>query len=109
MFHFDLFYAVLHLNFTFFILRYADILAGKLQQKVSAVEKIIATRRLLKEKIEQFKQEKAIMQPLVGKLTEQTKMLQSKVSRTKFNSPKMLFKMSKTNFFFQTLPIKMKK
>lgn len=63
-----------------FILRYADILAGKLQQKVSAVQKIEATRKLLKEKIEQFKTEKATIQPLVGKLTEQTKILQSKVS-----------------------------
>lgn len=72
----------IHFIHVFLTNRYADILAGKLQQKVSAVEKIIATRRLLKEKIEQFKKEKAIMQPLVGKLTEQTKTLQSKVSAT---------------------------
>lgn len=66
-----------------FVSRYADILAGKLQQKVTAVQKIEATRKLLKEKTEQFKREKATIQPLVGKLTEQTKMLQSKVSRFK--------------------------
>lgn len=62
------------------IRRYADILAGKLQQKVTAVQKIEATRKLLKEKIEQFQKEKLSIQPLVGKLTEQTKMLQSKVN-----------------------------
>lgn len=63
----------------FYFIRYADILAGKLQQKVSAVEKIQLTRKLLKEKIEQFLTEKSSIQPLVGKLTEQTKQLQDKV------------------------------
>lgn len=66
--------------------RYADILAGKLQQKVTSVRKIEATRKLLKEKIEQFKSEKASIQPLVGKLTEQTKMLQDKVTIKAFES-----------------------
>lgn len=60
--------------------RYADILAGKIHQKLAAVRKIDATRKFLKEKIEQFKKEKASIQPLVGKLNEQTKMLQSKVN-----------------------------
>lgn len=67
-------------DFLFFPPRYADILAGKLQSKVTAVQKIETTRQLLKSKIEQFKTEKASIQPLVGKLTEQTKMLQSKVN-----------------------------
>lgn len=55
------------------------MLAEKLQQKVTAVQKIEATRNILKEKIEQFKKEKASIQPLVGKMTEQTKTLQNKV------------------------------
>lgn len=81
-----------HYIFFFFLLklltscRYADILAGKLQQKVTAVQKIEATRKLLKEKIEQFKQEKASIQPLVGKLTDQTKMLQSRVRKFGLNT-----------------------
>lgn len=62
------------------MIRYADILAGKLQQKVAAVEKVQITRKLLKEKIEQFKGEKENIQPLVGKITEHTKSLQDKVS-----------------------------
>lgn len=61
-------------------IRYADILAGKLQQKVAAVEKIQITRKLLKEKIEQFKSDRENIKPLVGKITEQTKSLQDKVS-----------------------------
>ncbi|XP_031638387.1 CDK5RAP3-like protein [Contarinia nasturtii] len=59
--------------------KYGDILAGKLQQKVVSVQKIEQTRKLLKDKIEQFKNEKAGIQPLVGKVTEQTKQLQSKI------------------------------
>lgn len=55
-------------------------MAGKLQQKVTAVEKIEATRKLLKEKIETFKKDQISIQPLVGKLTEQTKVLQNEVS-----------------------------
>lgn len=43
------------------------------------MQKIETTRKLLKDKIEQFKNEKASIQPLVGKITEQTKMLQNKV------------------------------
>lgn len=43
------------------------------------MEKIQITRKLLKEKIEQFRNEKANIQPLVGKLTEHTKLLQDKV------------------------------
>lgn len=76
---------LLHFNFLFiqnkkrFPIRYADILAGKLQSKVTAIQKIETTRKLLKEKIEKFKNEKVSIQPLVGQLTEQTKMLQSKV------------------------------
>lgn len=54
-------------------------MAGKIQQKVAAVEKIHITRKLLKQKIEQFKMEKENIQPLVGKITEQTKSLQDKV------------------------------
>lgn len=54
-------------------------MAGKLQSKVTAIQKIETTRKLLKEKIEKFKNEKVSIQPLVGQLTEQTKMLQSKV------------------------------
>ncbi|XP_055320971.1 CDK5RAP3-like protein [Sitodiplosis mosellana] len=60
--------------------KYADVLAEKLQQKVTAVKKIEATRNILKEKIEQFKNEKTSIQPLVGKLTEQTKILQNKIA-----------------------------
>lgn len=76
---FDYFFDIILLIFSY-SQRYADILAGKIQQKVAAVRKIDATRKLLKEKIEQFKMEKASIQPLVGKLTEQTKTLQSKVN-----------------------------
>lgn len=71
-------------SFIYSFFRYADILAGKIQQKVIAVQKIETTRKLLKNKIEQFKSEKASIQPLVGKLTEQTKMLQSKVNIVNF-------------------------
>lgn len=59
-------------------------MAEKLQQKVRAVEKIQISRKLLKEKIEQFKMEKASIQPLVGKLTEHTKFLQDKVKSSSF-------------------------
>lgn len=55
-------------------------MAGKLQQKVTAVEKIAATKKLLKEKIETFKQDKIKIPPLIAKLTEQTKLLQNEVS-----------------------------
>lgn len=65
---------------SYFYFRYADILAGKLQQKVTSVEKMQATRKLLKEKIETFKADKATLQPLIGKLTDQTKFLQDDVS-----------------------------
>lgn len=60
--------------------RYADILAGKLQQKVTSVEKMQATRKLLKEKIENFKVDKSNLQPLICKLTDQAKFLQDDVS-----------------------------
>lgn len=73
------FYRLINIFFSNFPHRYADVLAEKLQQKVTAVRKIEATRTLLKAKIEQFKEEKASIQPLVGKLTEQTKILQNKV------------------------------
>lgn len=63
-----------------FVFRYADILAGKLQQKVTAVEKIVATKKLLKEKIETFKYDKIKVSPLIAKLTGQTKALQNEVS-----------------------------
>jgi len=56
--------------------KYADILAAKLQQKVTSVEKMQATRELLKQKIETFKSDKANLQPLIGKLTDQIKFLQ---------------------------------
>lgn len=59
--------------------RYADILAGKLQQKVIAIEKIRAARKTLRAKMEQFKQEKASIEPLIQKLTDQTIQLQEKV------------------------------
>ena len=60
--------------------KYADILAGKLQQKLTGIEKLRATRQLLKMKIEVFREDKVKLQPLVGKLTEQTKVLQREVS-----------------------------
>lgn len=68
------------------ISRYADILAGKLQQKVTSVEKMQLTRKLLKEKIEAFKVDKLNLQPLIGKLTDQAKFLQDDVSQTCFAS-----------------------
>lgn len=63
--------------------RYADILADKIQQKLTAVEKIVATRKVLREKIENFKKDKIQMMPLVGKITEQSKSLQTEVSDKK--------------------------
>lgn len=60
--------------------KYADILADKIQQKLVAVEKSQATRKVLKEKIETFKKDKLTILPLVPKLTEQTKILQVEVS-----------------------------
>lgn len=47
---------------------------------MTSVEKMQATRKLLKEKIEIFKADKATLQPLIGKLTDQTKFLQDDVS-----------------------------
>lgn len=67
---------------SFYFHRFADILAGKLQQKVTAVEKIVATKKLMKEKIETFKQDKIKIPPLITKLTEQTKVLQNEVIRS---------------------------
>lgn len=54
---------------------------------MAAVQKIQITRKLLKEKIEQFKIEKEKIQPLVGKITEQTKNLQDKVSKNNTFAP----------------------
>lgn len=47
---------------------------------MTAVEKIVATKKLLKEKIETFKSDKVKVPPLIAKLTEQTKSLQMEVS-----------------------------
>lgn len=66
-------------SFTIYVHRYADILIGKLQQKVTAIDKLQATRKILREKIEQFKRDKQAIQPLIGKLTDQTIQLQEKV------------------------------
>lgn len=43
------------------------------------MDKIQTTRKILREKIEQFKRDKQAIQPLIGKLTDQTKQLQEKV------------------------------
>lgn len=45
------------------------------------MEKMQATRELLKQKIETFKSDKANLQPLIGKITDQIKFLQVDVSQ----------------------------
>lgn len=78
--------------------RYADILSGKLQQKLAAVEKIGATRKAIKDKIETFKKDKLNLMPLTRKITEQTRILQVEVRKLRndcvdasINFAKLLF------------------
>lgn len=83
--------------------RYADILAEKIQQKLTAVEKIVATRKVLKEKIENFKRDKVQIMPLVGKITEQSKTLQTEVRNIpKFISFIINFQIKYINLTFLT-------
>lgn len=60
--------------------RYGDLLAGKLVQKLIAIEKNKTMRQILKEKIITINNDKITLLPLVDKMIKQTKILQAQVS-----------------------------
>lgn len=57
------------------VYRYADILAGKLNQQVMGVEKSKATRQVLTDKIASLKEEQLAIKPEIVKCIKATKQL----------------------------------
>lgn len=71
---------LLHLHQIKHSAKYADLLMGKLQQMLRRVEKIRASRVLLKQQMETLKEERSKLNPLLNDLQMQTKELQGQIS-----------------------------
>lgn len=56
--------------------KYADLLASKLKQMTKAVEKIRATKEILKQRSVELKQQRLDLNPVLDELIAQTKQLQ---------------------------------
>lgn len=61
--------------------KYADLLASKLKQMLKSVEKIRATKQVLKERSEELKDQRLTLIPLLKQLVTQTNKLQGQIEQ----------------------------